>query len=67
MLFPCVLTTVSDFFAGILVRFEKSFWLDDFWVMETLQLFANLLLMVEPFSDIDIVWAPFSICIRQVI
>ena len=46
---------------------KKSFWLDDFWVMETLQLFANWLFVVEPFSDIDIVWAPFSICIRQVI
>ncbi len=29
MLFPCVLTTVSDFFAGILGSFEKSCLLDD--------------------------------------
>ena len=27
----------------------------------------QLVVVVEPFSDIDIVWAPFSICIRQVI
>ena len=26
-----------------------------------------VVVVVEPFSDIDIVWAPFSICIRQVI